>query len=115
VYVIALTRNPQEDTALIPRIEHLPDPDRARWIQNEPVVYVGQTTRQTLSRRISQFYSHKYGRKSPHSGGQAVKLLDCELWVYWSPCANPKAAERAALDGYRTRRGQLPFANRRRS
>jgi hypothetical protein len=91
------------------------------WLPNEPVIYVGQTTTQTLTKRVGQFYLHKYGDKGPHYGGQAVKLLlhpappqsPFDLWVYWSPATDPRDSERTMIDAFRLRVGRRPFANRR--
>jgi hypothetical protein len=95
--------------------------ERERWLPNEPVIYIGQTTTQTLVKRVGQFYLHKYGDKRPHYGGQAVKLLlhppspwpPYELWVYWSPASDPRDSEQMLIDAFKEQVGKLPFANRR--
>jgi len=58
--------------------------ERKRWLENEPVVYIGQTTDRTIHKRVGQFYRHKCGNPSPHAGGRVVHLLRCDLWVDWS-------------------------------
>lgn len=85
--------------------------ERKRWLESEPVVYIGQTTSRTIHNRIGQFYRHKCGNPSPHAGGQVVHLLRCDLWVYWSPADNPYATEQTMLCAFREQLGQEPFAN----
>ena len=118
VYVVALVG---EANLGCQDAEFLEPPEQERWLPNEPVVYIGQTTTQTLAKRVGQFYLHKYGDKRPHYGGQAVKLLlhprspwhPCDLWVYWSPASDPRGSERTMIDAFKERVGRLPFANRR--
>ena len=118
VYVVALVGEATLGCSV--DAEFLEPDERKRWRPDEPVVYIGQTTRQALAGRVSQFYRHKYGARSPHSGGEAVKLLlsppsprpPCNLWVYWSPAPDPYDAELLMICAFRRRVGQLPFANR---
>jgi hypothetical protein len=51
--------------------------------------------------------------KSPHRGGQALKLLRRDLWVYWSPCDNPRGCESLMLELFKKHTGQLLFANQK--
>jgi hypothetical protein len=111
VYVIALSADANASTSDI-NADYLETSQRLRWIPNQPIVYIGQATRQTLATRLRQFYRHKFGAKSPHRGGQALKLLKCDLWVYWSPCDNPRGYESLMLELFEKHTGQLPFANR---
>jgi len=87
-----------------------PEYDRQRWPPNEPVLYIGGTKR-SLCVRIAEFYCHKVGDKSPHAGGQVVKLLECGLWVYWSPTTHPGGCENKMLSAFEKKAGQPPFAN----
>jgi hypothetical protein len=119
VYVVALVGETklgcQVDADFLEPLE------RQRWLPTEPVIYIGQTTTQTLAKRLGQFYLHKYGDKRPHYGGQAVKLLlhpppprsPFDLWVYWSLATDPRGSERTMIDAFKERVGTLPFANRR--
>ena len=92
----------------------------AAIVAAEPVICIGQTARQTLTKRISQFYRHKYGARSRHSGCQAVKLLlapppprpPFDLWVYWLPAPDPYDAELMMICAFRKQVGRLQFANR---
>ena len=101
--------------------EFLDPSEQKRWLPNQPVVYIGQTTTQTLAKRLEQFYRHEYGDKSPHRGGQALKLLlkppvpwsPIALWVYWSAATDPKASESTMIEAFKNKVGRLPFANRR--
>ncbi len=81
-----------------------------RWLPNEPVLYIGQTTRE-LRKRIGQFYYQKVGEKGPHAGGQVVKLLACDRWVYWSPTPEPRELEKAMIAAFKKQVGKPPFAN----
>jgi hypothetical protein len=86
--------------------------ERVLWVPNKEIIYIGQTSKQKLTKRIDQFYRHQYGRRSPHHGGQAVHLLNCELEVYWSPADHPKKAEAQMLFAFMRQSGRLPYANR---
>ena len=113
VYLVALVRKPRLGCAQ-QNVEYLPPSEHERWLPKQPVLYVG-CTRRPLKDRIAEFYRHKYGKTSPHSGGQAIKLLRHEvcLWVYWSATNDPRAAERMMISAFEERVGALPFANRR--
>jgi len=108
-YVVAVVGDPKSNCDV--KANYLKKAERQRWVPSEPVIYIGQTTR-PLSRRIREFYRHQYGKRSPHSGGQAVKLLKCQMWVYWSPANDPLDAELLMLCAFRKKVGRLPFANR---
>jgi hypothetical protein len=81
-----------------------------RWLRNEPIVYVGKTDR-SIRKRLGEFRRHECGNKRPHAGGQVVKLLQCDLWVYWSPAPNPCDAEHTMICAFKKQTGQFPFAN----
>ena len=85
--------------------------ERQRWLSNEPVLYIGGTTR-TVRERVREFYVHKVGEKRPHKGGEVVKLLACDEWVYWSPADDPEDSELVMICAFRNKVGQLPFANK---
>ena len=84
--------------------------ERQRWLPNEPIVYVGKTDR-PIRKRLREFHRHKCGNKSPHAGGQVVKLLCCDLWVYWAPSADPDGVEQMMIRAFKNQAGQPPFAN----
>ena len=87
--------------------------EKTLWIRNETVLYIGQTTKQTLKKRINQFINHKYGNRSPHKGGQSIHLLNYEPVIYWSPAGSPKIAEAKMLLAFmKEHGGRLPYANR---
>lgn len=106
VYVVALA----EPSALF--IEKLSQAELGRWNAGEEIVYIGRAT--TLSRRISQFYRHKYGRSSPHRGGQDILLLTASLKVFWAVVPDFATAECAMINLFYSDVGALPFANRMR-
>jgi hypothetical protein len=120
VYVVALV-----DDANSHRLIHF-EPEsayeRKRWIPNEPIIYIGQTTKQTIAKRVRQYHRHRYGSKSPHRGGQAIKLLlepimtpPHNLWVYWAPTDRPTTAEDRMLSEFERHTGHQPYANRKKS
>lgn len=84
--------------------------EQHRWLPSEPIVYVGKTDR-PIRKRLGEFRRHVCGDTSPHAGGQVVKLLRCDLWVYWSPAANPYDAEQTMICAFEKQAGQIPFAN----
>lgn len=112
VYVIALTEDASEEAVDV-EVLPLPLADGKRWIAGQPVIYIGRATR-SLHVRLGQFYRHKYGKKAPHRGGQAVIPLKCPLWVHWATTDDPIGAEAAMIEAFRQRVGKLPYANRRR-
>jgi hypothetical protein len=85
--------------------------EKQRWLPSDPVLYIGRTKR-ALTKRITEFYNHKCGRKSPHAGGQVLKLLKCDLWVYWCPVRDPVASEKDLIAAFKQRTGEEPFANK---
>ncbi|MEW5964694.1 MAG: hypothetical protein AB1749_14170 [Pseudomonadota bacterium] len=107
VYVMALA-----DPARV-AIDHLDADQRGRWIGGQQIVYIGRARR--LRRRLSQFYRHRYGARSPHRGGQSILLLDCAMLVYWSPASDFREAEHRMIEAFRAAVGAMPFANRVRS
>ena len=77
------------------------------------VVYVGRTKH--LSRRLGEFYRHRYGQPAPHRGGQEILNLSGLKTVHWAAVEHYAAAEHAMLEAYRALVGTLPFGNRIRS
>lgn len=111
VYVVAIISDASGNCHV--DAEYLPARERMFWSPEEPIVYIGCTRcRGGISRRLSQFYRHKYGDSAPHSGGEAVKLLRCGLWVYWASAEDPLAIEDAMLSAFFEKVGTWPFANR---
>jgi hypothetical protein len=119
VYVIARVRDPE--AGCIPRplpfMEPLPsnlvldmEYERKRWLPHEPIIYIGRTTR-TIRERLGRFYRHKCRKPAPHAGGQVIKLLHCDLWVYRSPAPDPMKSERDMIRAFIKQVGQEPFAN----
>lgn len=97
------------------------------WHAGESVVYIGKAT--SLNSRLSQFFTHTLGSRSPHKGGHWLKALENigDLWVHFAACGDATAARHAesgALDVFQrhvlTHRSDLapsprmaiPFANR---
>lgn len=119
VYVVARTEGPAirckpcalhfDDRLTLGLVLNL-EYETKRWLPNEPVLYIGRTTR-PINTRILEFYQHKVGEKHPHAGGQIVKILKLDRWLYWSHAKDPKEAERKMLSAFERQAGGLPFAN----
>jgi hypothetical protein len=77
-------------------VDSLPPAERQRWNVARPVIYIGRS-RRPLARRSAEF-RRQYGKNAPHRGGQAVKPLSCDLWVYWSAASDPSKAEADMLE-----------------
>ena len=77
------------------------------------IVYIGRTKR-ALSKRIREFYRHKYGDTRPHRGGQELLIMPGTPFVYWCACDDPRDAETRMLHAYERACGRIPAANRRR-
>jgi hypothetical protein len=100
---------------------------RGFWLSDEDILYIGKTTR-PLNKRLSEFYSHKLGKSSPHRGGHWLKTLDnlAELLVYFACTEKPGEVEDSLLSHFSKnvsaesksrlwdQRGPVPFANIRR-
>ncbi len=84
--------------------------ERTRWLPTEAILYIGKTDR-LLSTRLNEFYCHKCGHRRPHAGGQIIKLLRCNLWVYWSVAENPYSTEQSMIDIFKRQTGKVPYAN----
>jgi hypothetical protein len=112
IYVISLVANTHKTCGPMD-VSYLPIDAKKRWVSSQPVIYVGRT-RRSLLRRISEFYRHVHGNRSPHRGGQDVKLLNCPLWVYWCPIEAAVLAEQKMIEEFYVNVGSFPFANRMR-
>lgn len=55
------------------------------WLPDESIVYIGKAG-SSLKNRLSQFYRHTLGKRSPHAGGQRLLALSCvnNLSVFWA-------------------------------
>jgi hypothetical protein len=113
IYVIAQTNQPSQSLCfeVIPAGIHIDKAyEKERWLPSEQIIYIGKAD-QPISKRISQFYKHQCGNRSPHAGGQILLLLNCDLSVYWAPSPTPLKTEKEMLSLFKSRTGKLPFAN----
>jgi hypothetical protein len=110
VYVLSLVSDPYTVCGAND-VGYLPDHLFQKWLNDNPVIYIGKT-RRPLRKRINEFYRHIYGNKSPHRGGQAALLLKPTLWIFWAATDQPTWAERAMIEMFRDTANALPFANR---
>ncbi|HEX4049909.1 MAG TPA: hypothetical protein VHY19_03405 [Steroidobacteraceae bacterium] len=117
IYIIARVPNADDHMAPSVSVELLPEDLRRRWLFDESVVYIGRTKR-SLRGRLSAFYRHVHGRRSPHAGGQSLLLLlehdICPLWVYWTEIAAEAVAdaEGKLIQAFKAHTGgRRPFAN----
>jgi hypothetical protein len=107
VYVISIA-----DPSSV-KLDSLPEHERQHWNPQESIIYIGRSAR--LSRRLRQFYKHKYGEKSPHRGGQAILCLHCEKHIHFAAVKDYAGAERRLLEIFEKESGRKPFGNRARS
>jgi hypothetical protein len=84
--------------------------EQKRWLPHEPIAYVGKTDR-SIRKRVAEFRRQECGQPGSHYGGQIIKLLQCNLWIYWSPANDPSEAESDMLCAFKRHTGQLPFGN----
>ena len=82
------------------------------WLPQETIVYMGMTTR-SLRKRLRQFYRHQLGNRSPHSGGQWLKILSpkTDLSVFVAESRQPQNDEDSFLRYFHEHCNQYPFAN----
>lgn len=70
---------------------------KSYWKKEENILYIGESTSVTnpLEKRVNQFYTHKVGKKGPHSGGYWLKLISCltDTYIYYVECARPRETE----------------------
>ena len=76
------------------------------------IAYIGRSKR-PLSRRIKEFYRHKYGDRRPHRGGQEILKMQGDRVIYWSITTDPVSAERKMIGAYEKYYGHLPVANKK--
>jgi hypothetical protein len=104
VYVISIA-----DPSLV-TVESLPESDRRCWISDQPIIYIGRGVQ--LSRRLSQFYRHEYGKRSPHRGGQAILNVGGLKRIDWAAVNDYASAEHRLIAAFEAKTGQKPFGNR---
>ena len=84
------------------------------WKSDQSIVYIGRA--KCLSKRLKQFYVHKYGNHAPHRGGQAILKLDQTLLrIYWAVAEDYAGAENQLITKFEEIAKRKPFANRVRS
>lgn len=104
VYLISVV-----DPAAV-KVEALAEIDRPKWKPDQQIVYIGRSIR--LSRRLRQFYKHRYGDKSPHAGGQAILKISEPLHIHWAKVEDYPEAEERLIDCFEAQTGRKPFGNR---
>ena len=67
------------------------------WDDKENILCIGESTSKTnpIQKRVNQFYTHKIGKKGPHTGGYWIKLLSCieDVYIYFAESSNPRESE----------------------
>lgn len=99
------------------------------WMDDEVILYIGKAPKRSngsgISNRINEYYNTKIGNRSPHSGGQWLKVLKNinTFTVHFGYTENPKDVEKGMLDFFiknvsinsleklRDKNLPLPFAN----
>ncbi len=73
------------------------------WLADESILYIGKAPKRSndkgLSNRVHEYYKTPIGRRSPHSGGQWIKVLKNldEMFVYCGLCDDPTEIEQGML------------------
>lgn len=112
VYVVALVETVDMSCPQLMHARVCKDPRMEdRWQVGQSIIYIGRT-RRSLRKRIKEFYKHDYGDPKPHSGGQEVLCLECDLWIYWASTDDPEGAEHMMIEHYRAATGAFPYANK---
>jgi hypothetical protein len=89
---------------------------RIFWNKDETILYVGRTTKRKkypgLGNRLHEFYGHRIGNRSPHSGGQWILTLDnpSDLYIFWHTTDNLNL-ENGILEFFYRQVTKLPFGN----
>jgi len=97
--------------------KHISDHLRTFWLPDENIPYIGMTKDDSIKNRVSDFYNHRLGKRSPYSGGLWIKTLSDwrQLSIYWAVTDNgPEAArkEKEMLQEFKLYSGaKIPFAN----
>ena len=85
------------------------------WIENTIVIYIGQTSKQSLRERIDQYLQFGQGKSKGHYGGRFIwQIKDSDdLVICWTalPDDNPKKIESQLISLFHDQYGKLPFAN----
>ena len=128
IYIVSLSKSPSENCSILksvpidleivnkwsqvcglkldfdsnPSAEAITQRINEFWLPDESILYIGQTTRQFLNRRINQFYRHKLGNSSPHRGGHWLKTLSIlsRIFVYYAETNNPKKVEQQLIEAF---------------
>lgn len=85
-----------------PTVEEIVDRLSKFWLPDESILYIGQTTRQTLKARVNQYYKTCLGHPRPHAGGHWIKTLSIldKTFVHYADCDNPKSTEDALISHF---------------
>lgn len=73
------------------------------WLADESILYIGKAPKRSngkgLSNRVQEYYKTIIGSRSPHSGGQWIKVLKDlnEVFVYCGLCDDPSYTEERML------------------
>lgn len=104
-------------------INNTPIPiQRFGGIDNQGILYIGRTTKQTLKKRIYNLLatSRTLSRTTNHSGGLKYRknpiiqetLVDHQLYFYCETCEDPKSREAELLKEYSQLYGEYPPLNK---
>ena len=80
------------------------------WLADEPILYIGMTTR-SLRQRLRQYFRTPIGATKPHAGGFWVHTLATNLYVFSSNSNDPLEVEARMLEVLGDAHGRLPWAN----
>lgn len=128
IYIVSLSKNPSEISGILksvpinieivkqwsqvcglkldndsnPSVKAISQRIGEFWLPDESILYIGQTTRQSLNIRINQFYRHKLGNSSPHRGGHWLKSLSnlSRCFVHYAETPIPKKIEQQLIEAF---------------
>ena len=69
------------------------------WLNDEPVLYIGQKKDQ-LDRRTRAFARTPIGAARPHRGGFWLKTLEQQLYLFWCETETHEAAEVTMVEAF---------------
>lgn len=84
---------------------------RDLWKGDQQIVYIGRAST-SLRGRLRQFYSHTFGKRSPHAGGQSILLLDAPLVIHCAVHPDALGAEHRLIEAFEKECNRKPFGNK---
>jgi len=76
---LKIDKSLQSTQALVNRLSEF-------WLPDEPILYIGNTPKRTIAKRVQECYVYVLGDSSQHRGGHWLKTLKIleELYIFWA-------------------------------